>query len=844
MERSRKLVLTDWTKANDALNLYFEGNKSKLTAHVGMSRTTVTAFFKSGPVREAEFRKLCFALRLNWQEVSTVQTVSAENFANAAQPENKTDSLQQLREHCRQKILSQHSRMRLLSGEEIGVDQLYVDVWVLNRSPRSYQVSLDKLLQTFDLRNDRLGLGDRIKRNPGFEIANANAKLLILGKPGAGKTTFLKHLAVDWCKGQFQSDLVAVFIEFRRVRDREWQLLDAIGKELGLDEGPQIRALKQQIEQLKQSLSKSSEEERQKNSEIKAFQEKLEALALQILLKEGNFLVLMDGLDEVPNNELRRNVQEQLREVAEEYANNRWILTCRTQIIASIPDGFASVEVADFSPEQVQQFVQNWFQANGQANAEVLRQWEIFDNAVSKNLALKELAVTPVLLSLMCLVFHDEGEMPSQMTDLYKRGIRLLLERWNDAKAIENWEVGVNAYRQLSVEQKEALLIEIAARKFENPKNFVLFQQDEIATQIADFIHLANHEEGVAVLEAMEAQHGLLIERADELWSFSHLTFQEHFTVQWLTQLPSEQLAEKISNSQWQQVVEQLVRSQQPADRLLRLIKQAVDQSIAREPAIQTLLSKLLKKLETIRTNKNTAAQTNKKTAAIRVFYYSLTLDLDLNLAQALTRDLDLDLARIHARTRALDLDLIIALALDFTHPPNLDITRTRNLDITLDRALAITLDRAKTLAKTLAANARNLDLERAKSLIHALEYTCTLTREPDLTSCLRQLIRELPVSNHTRELQRWWQLYGDHWIEKLGQVMIKHRNIGHNRQFNQQQQQQLQRYYDANCFLVKMIKIEGAASQETRSEIENSLLLPWDELQRCYPETYSSHPP
>ena len=103
MERSRKLTLTDWTKANDALNLYFEGNKSKLTAHVKMSRTTVTAFFKPEPVREAEFRKLCLALRLNWQEVSTVQAIP-----NAPQPENEIDSLQQIRERCRQKILNQH----------------------------------------------------------------------------------------------------------------------------------------------------------------------------------------------------------------------------------------------------------------------------------------------------------------------------------------------------------------------------------------------------------------------------------------------------------------------------------------------------------------------------------------------------------------------------------------------------------------------------------------------------------------------------------------------------------------------------------------------------------------
>ena len=65
--------------------------------------------------------------------------------------------------------------------------------------------------------------------------------------------------------------------------------------------------------------------------------------------------------------------------------------------------------------------------------------------------------------------------------------------------------------------------------------------------------------------------------------------------------------------------------------------------------------------------------------------------------------------------------------------------------------------------------------------------------------------------------------------------------NIGHNWQFNNQQQQELQRYYDANRFLVKLIKIEGAVSHAVRTEIEDSLLLPWDELQRRYPDIYSS---
>jgi predicted NACHT family NTPase len=343
MERSRKLALTNWSQANDALIEYFEGNKSKLADRVKMSRTTVTNFFGKKPVRESEFRKICFELRLNWKSVSSAEPPSDRP---STQSQSQDALFQQVKERCRQKILTQHSRMRLLSGEEIGVDQLYVDVWLLNRSPRTYQVSESKLLETFDLRNDRLGLGDQIKRDHGFEVADNNSKLVILGKPGAGKTTFLKHLGVDWCKGKFQPDLIAVFIEFRRIQDRQWELLDAIDKELGLGNWKQMKALEVEIEEFK---LKQTQDKQIQDKQIQELQRRLEALPLQNLLNHGKLLVLMDGLDEVPTKELRRTVQTQLRQIAENYPNNRLILTCRTQIIEFIPVGFTSVEVADFS---------------------------------------------------------------------------------------------------------------------------------------------------------------------------------------------------------------------------------------------------------------------------------------------------------------------------------------------------------------------------------------------------------------------------------------------------------------------------------------------------------------
>jgi predicted NACHT family NTPase len=664
--------------------------------------------------------------------------------------------IQRVKENCHKKILNQCGEIRLLSGDRIGVDRLYVDVWLLDRQPSTFQVSQDKMLQTFDLRNDRLGLGDRIQRNPGFDVANKESRLLILGKPGSGKTTFLKHLAVDWCHGKFLPDLITVFIEFRQIRNKDWKLIDTIVKELGT--------------------------QKQKESED--------------LLKRGKLMILMDGFDEVPTGQLRRNVQAQLQSLVEAYPGNRFILTCRTQIIESIPDQFKAVEVADFNDEQVLNFVHNWFEANDRDPAYISDQWDKFSQSITTNLALKELTVTPVLLGLMCLILQDEGEIPIAASSLYERGIKLLLRKWNDSKIIDGWEIGTDAYRKLDVEEKEKLLVQIAAKKFENPKNFVLFEEEDLCRQVAQELGLPRKSDGRVVLKSIEAQHGLLIERADELWSFSHLTFQEHFTMKWLLGLPSEQLSQKISDPRWQNVVEQLVKSQGKSDRLLKIIKQAIAHSIVDDQKVQEFLNWVQIKSDHSHSLYNSSA--------IRAFYFSLALELnralELSCARAKNQPLDTDLARTLDNTRAVNLQSALALALERTLDPS------RNLDL----SLATAIDN------------------------HALQFVHCL--EPNLASKLEQLRDRLP---HWRKLEKWWQNEGQDWVKDLYQINNDHGIVDANWRFSVAQMKKIRRYYDANNFLMTLLRIPNAVSPEVRQEIEDNLLLPIAELKRRLPDQY-----
>jgi nucleoside phosphorylase len=659
---------------------------------------------------------------------------------------------EQLRVHCRDKIIAQHSSIRLLSGQEIKADQLYVDVWLLNRQSRTVMVSQESMLETFDLRSDRLGLGDRIIQSPGFNVANTESKLLILGKPGAGKTSFLKHLAAAWCNGRFHPDLIAVFIELRRIKSKKWKLLNAICDELDIQDQKEVRAL----------------------------------------LEKGKFLLLMDGIDVTSTEELRQRVKNEIEEIARRYPKNRFILTSRTQVIESIPYDFTVVEVAYFNEYQVEAFVKNWFRGTGQDEVTIAQRWEAFSVAMDRNTALKELTATPVLLALICLVLQDEGEIPAQASLLYERGVRLLLQKWNDSKAVDEWGIGAAVYRQLTVEQKEHLLMQIAANKFEDPNNFVLFEESDLARQIVEHLELTNRSDGRAILKSIEAQHGLLIERADELWSFSHLTFQEHFATKWLLGLSITELSQKITDEKWQKIIRQLVTSQGQSDRFLKLIKQSIDLDIARNHKVQEFLGWVFTKSQSVKLTY--------RHSSIRAFYFDLSLSLILSSEYGVGLAYNTAIHAEFSLARHLNPDL----ELDFNH--------VRINDLGFDYFLC---------------SALNVITGVAIGIVDEI-YTSHQI-DNDFKERFQILLNELPEEE---DLMEEWIVDNEiEWMEELRSIIITHRNIGHYWEFSEIQLNLLQKYYDANEFLVELLKIGNSVSTEARQEIEENLLLPIDEL-------------
>jgi hypothetical protein len=125
-----------------------------------------------------------------------------------------------------------------------------------------------------------------------------------------------------------------------------------------------------------------------------------------------------------------------------------------------------------------------------------------------------------------------------------------------------------------------------------------------------------------AVLKAIEAQHGLLIERAKGIYSFSHLTFQEYFTARYIIDQQASDSVQAIINQHfpedsWREVWLLATSMASSADALLLAMRVRISNFAADEEFII-----LLKGIQEI-VNSNSSFPTH----IMRVLALTLVLD-------------------------------------------------------------------------------------------------------------------------------------------------------------------------------------------------------------------------
>ncbi|MFM7712903.1 MAG: NACHT domain-containing protein, partial [Microcystis sp.] len=197
-------------------------------------------------------------------------------------------------------------------------------------------------------------------------------------------------------------------------------------------------------------------------------------------LEKGELLILLDGLDEVPTANVN-NVIEKIKDFVDRHYKNRFILSCRTAARTHL-QRFTDIEIVEFDDQQIQSFIEHWFSSELDRKNETAKNcWELLQKEEYKSA--KELAHTPLLLTFLCLVYDENQSFPTNRSRLYQDALRILLEKWSAEKRLPNRGL---VYENLSIEQEEILLSEVAYQNFVADKLFL--EKREIVKQIKDHL--------------------------------------------------------------------------------------------------------------------------------------------------------------------------------------------------------------------------------------------------------------------------------------------------------------------------------------------------------------------
>ncbi|MCC5606262.1 HEAT repeat domain-containing protein [Nostoc sp. CHAB 5834] len=222
----------------------------------------------------------------------------------------------------------------------------------------------------------------------------------IIGEPGAGKTTLLSTIA-SFVKDKTQ-DLV-IYISLANLQGRTIE--DYLLKQW----------LPEAMRLVKSDIVVTPKVERQL---IECF-------------SKGGVWLLLDGVDEIGENSPVQALAKINQELTASLRQARVVLTCRLNVwdvkVNNTLSGFDTYKTQEFKPEQIDDFIQQWFEcAKDSQKGETLKA-QLKEN---KHENICKLVKNPLRLSLLCQTFYldKHGELPETKAALYQRFTRYFYE--------------------------------------------------------------------------------------------------------------------------------------------------------------------------------------------------------------------------------------------------------------------------------------------------------------------------------------------------------------------------------------------------------------------------------
>lgn len=373
-----------------------------------------------------------------------------------------------------------------------------------------------------------------------------STNFVLLGPPGSGKTTLLRHIALTLASpGQ------------HRYKVRAPALL------------PILLFLRDHANKINQNLNMPLAEliqDQFKNKQIPL----PPAGWLEKQIERGKCLIMLDGLDEIADMRARKSLVNWVDQCMAAYWKNCFIVSSRPFGYGSNPLSNATVlQILPFSLKQQEQFVNNWYIANETINSMKDDQnvhAVAMNNAtdllarIRSTKALAELAVNPLLLTMITTVHRYRGKLPGRRVELYAEICEVFLGKRQQVRGL---------HINLTPAQKSKILSELACyMMFKKIQEISLAEASSIiGKQLASISPRTRQEK---FLKNIENASGLLVEIENQRYSFSHLTFQEYLASVYMIEKSLEgRLIERVNDPWWRETI-LLYCAQTDASKIIR----------------------------------------------------------------------------------------------------------------------------------------------------------------------------------------------------------------------------------------------------------------------------------
>ena len=394
------------------------------------------------------------------------------------------------------------------------------------------------------------------ERIPAQEIVGREQALLMMGDPGSGKSTFVKHLAYILAQAGLAEDPAAWLMQLKDWKHGLFLPLRVELRNLAAfaDLNPALTRTKLLFAFMQNEFTGWGMPEFWKE------------LSNELQSDAGRILFLLDGLDEVPTNR-RQLVVDAVNDLYSLYSHHRYLVTCRPyayvgQVWRLI--GFHEVTLAPFSQEQIDGFIENWYEQLTERG-----RLENRTQASEKARRLKEavqrrdligLAERPLLLTVMAQLHAYTGQLPEDRTQLYADAVQLLLQRWEGR--LEK-EVGLLEYLNvagLKMSDLEEGLYKVAFNAHQGSTSLegtADIGEGDLIQWLKPYLG-GSLDKAEQFVNYIRERAGLLVRHKTDAYTFPHRSFQEFLTAcHWLTlsDYPGESFAMILADmDRWREV--------------------------------------------------------------------------------------------------------------------------------------------------------------------------------------------------------------------------------------------------------------------------------------------------